>query len=352
MPGSYNRRVGGEFDSGRQAAVVLWVAVIAALIAAWAHISNLLAAGVYVGVLIVGFIALPCVASVREWSRERKACQHGIRSGARGGCQVCLAEADHIEKERAVQAAEWARRKEIADSAGRLRAAEIERLSKAWLSNAEAYLQMNPQQFEGAIAELFRRLGYEVEQTPFSNDGGKDAIAKKDGKKYLIECKRYAPDNSIGRREVQVFVAAMQDEKADGGFYINTGKFTRTAKEYAGINRIELYDRLALPLLVNQAYPVPADASHTKVMCLECGAVALIPVLEQPVSGICSNGHSVSSNIVMTDLRVFSSAEVPYCDRCGSPMRIVNGRRGRFWGCTGYPSCVTRRPLDLRHLSH
>jgi len=41
------------------------------------------------------------------------------------------------------------------------------------------YFSMSPKEFETAIAEVFRALGYEVFQTPFSNDYGKDAIALK-----------------------------------------------------------------------------------------------------------------------------------------------------------------------------
>jgi hypothetical protein len=327
-----------------------------ALILEWtakaAHISYLSALGIFIGAVFVGYVLLSGAASALKWLKGHKACQHGIRAGARGGCQICLAEADRIENERKAQAAERARRHAISDSAMRLRGMEIERLSRAWLSHIEAYLQMDPQPFECAIAELFRRLGYEVVQTPFSNDGGKDAIAKKAGKKYLIECKRYAPNNSIGRRDVQVFVAAMQDEKADGGFYVNTGIFTRTATEYAAKNRIDLYDRFALPHLVNQAYPVSTDASSASVMCLECGAVTSMPVLDHPVTGVCSNGHSVSSKIVKADFRIASSSDVPYCDRCGSPMRMVSGRRGRFWGCSRYPACRTSKPLARRELAN
>jgi hypothetical protein len=144
---------------------------------------------------------------------------------------------------------------------------------------------------------------------------------------------------------MQVFVAAMQDEKASGGFYVNTGTFTRTAKEYAEKNGIVFYDRLRLPNLVNQAYPVPVDISTARVMCLECGSVASMAVGDVPVMGTCVNGHSVTSNITKADLQIVSSTGVPFCDRCGSPMRIVNGYRGQFWGCSRYPNCRSTKPF-------
>jgi DNA topoisomerase-1 len=33
------------------------------------------------------------------------------------------------------------------------------------------------------------------------------------------------------------------------------------------------------------------------------------------------------------------------CDKCGSPMVIRTGRRGRFMACSGYPKCKNTRPL-------
>jgi HJR/Mrr/RecB family endonuclease len=76
-----------------------------------------------------------------------------------------------------------------------MRDAELKRLSDAWLALPKSYCDMTPMQFESTICELFRKLGYRVTQTPFSNDGGKDAIAYKDGETFLIECKQYESTN-------------------------------------------------------------------------------------------------------------------------------------------------------------
>jgi hypothetical protein len=40
---------------------------------------------------------------------------------------------------------------------------------------------LSPQRFGNEIANLFQRLGYEVHQTPYSNDFGRDAILTKLG---------------------------------------------------------------------------------------------------------------------------------------------------------------------------
>jgi restriction system protein len=60
---------------------------------------------------------------------------------------------------------------------------------------------LTPREFEQLSAELFQRQGYQVTITPQTRDGGKDLyLAKADGFGsflYIVECKRYAPDNPV-----------------------------------------------------------------------------------------------------------------------------------------------------------
>jgi hypothetical protein len=123
--------------------------------------------------------------------------------------------------------------------------------------------------------------------------------------------------------DLQIFVAAMHDENADAGFYINTGIFARTAREYAEKNRVFLYDRLTLPLLVNEAHPLQINVSQTSVICPECGALTSMKILDEPTTGACINGHPMINKTVRSDLRIFSTNGTPYCERCGSPMKII-----------------------------
>ena len=58
-----------------------------------------------------------------------------------------------------------------------------------------------PRDFEELIAELFSGLGYSVELTQRTRDGGRDVVAINDSvvkNKYLIECKRYKRDATVG----------------------------------------------------------------------------------------------------------------------------------------------------------
>jgi restriction system protein len=255
-----------------------------------------------------------------------------------GACRECQLPKERKELEHKAYLAEQQRKAEIQRQAEALRTQEIQRLSHAWLSRSESYYSMSPQQFEDAIAQLFRNLGYQVKQTPYSGDGGKDAILVKDGTKYVVECKRYGEANCIGRPDLQKFFAAMHHEGAVGAFYVNTGKFSPQAIEYAKTWPVTLYDRDTFPSLVTKAYPVPEPARFAKTICLKCGEIVELPVQESKTSLLCPAGHPVESTISLPDLGVFTSG-VPYCKKCGSPMRIRKGYRGKFLGCSRYPKC-------------
>ncbi len=285
-------------------------------------------------------------SSLLEWRRRAKPCAHGVKQHGLT-CTICAQEREQQIAAQKKYRAEREQAEMLKTHAQRLRREELQRLSKAWLSDSETYYSMSPQQFEDAIAQLFRKLGYSVKQTPYSNDKGKDAILAKNGETFLVECKRYGELNCIGRPEIQKFVAAMHDEKAVGGFYVNTGRYSPEAKKYAGEHKIVAYDRHTFPSLVLEAYPVLEDATVAKTMCLACGAIVEISVAESPVSALCSNGHTVTNTITPADLRVFSpTGAVPPCEKCGAPMRVVKSYRGRFWGCSEYPKCRFTRKLS------
>ncbi len=324
---------------------VVFVLVVANAISDGFKLHFWFALGIVVALYASIAAILLGAVSIATAIKRRKRCAHGVKRGKEGGCQHCLLEEQRRQEEWKAYQLVLQRKKEIEQRAVALRASELNALRKKWLSRTEFYLEMSPHRFEDAIAELFRELGYEVKQTPYSNDRGKDAIAWKDGKKYLIECKRYDADNTIGRRELQIFVAAMKEEKAQGGFYINTGRFAKTTLEYAAQEQIELYDGAALPALVNSAYPVKEDISTAAVVCLDCGDIQRLPVADSPTSGLCANGHPIINNLTTTQIhgasfvRPVAPAPDPVCDLCGSRMRPLSGRRGRFWGCSKYPKC-------------
>ena len=96
--------------------------------------------------------------------------------------------------------------------------------------------ELSPRKFEEVVAELLHRQGYEITVTPLSRDGGKDIYA---GQKtalgsflYIVQCKKYSPDNPVGVGLVRELYGVVEAEKATAGILATTSFFTRPAKEF------------------------------------------------------------------------------------------------------------------------
>ena len=203
-------------------------------------------------------------------ARAPKPCIHGLIGPCRG-CQIASAE-------RQAASLRLARRTHFESEWEKLRRSEVKRLSNLRLSASTAYFSMEPREFEDAVAKIFRKLGYKVAQTPYVGDGGKDAVAWKDGRKYVIECKRYGSSSATGRRDIQILLAAKNDEGADGAIFVTTGRLTAPALAYVRENGIEYYDEGTFADLVNQAYGRSMNYLEAQTICLECGGKVAVRI--------------------------------------------------------------------------
>ncbi|WP_245266841.1 restriction endonuclease [Mesorhizobium sp. LNHC252B00] len=74
---------------------------------------------------------------------------------------------------------------------------------------------LTPREFDELATELFQRQGYTI--TPQTRDGGKDLyLAKADSFGsflYIVECKRYAPDNPVDVGVVRALYGVAQHER-------------------------------------------------------------------------------------------------------------------------------------------
>jgi restriction system protein len=111
-------------------------------------------------------------------------------------------------------------------------------LLRSLSTNPHLLYELTPRGFENVVAELLRRLGYQVTVTPPWNDGGKDIYAAKKTSigsfLYLVECKRYAPDNHVGVELIRQLHGVVQAEKATAGILVTTSFFTKGALEFQG----------------------------------------------------------------------------------------------------------------------
>ena len=71
--------------------------------------------------------------------------------------------------------------------------------------------------------------------TKTTGDGGIDGIIHEDAlglDAVYIQAKRYAPDNRIGRPDIQRFIGSLTGEGATKGVFVTTSDFSKEAREY------------------------------------------------------------------------------------------------------------------------
>ena len=96
---------------------------------------------------------------------------------------------------------------------------------------------MAPRQFEEFCAALLSRVGFEVELTKATRDGGADLLCiSRLGDipiKMAVEIKRYKESRPITVSMVRSFVGANAEFKANKLVYLTTSSYTAPAKAYA-----------------------------------------------------------------------------------------------------------------------
>lgn len=168
--------------------------------------------------------------------------------------------------------------------------------------------EMSWQEFERVVGEGFRLRGYSVvENGGGGADGGIDLILKKDGEKFLVQCKQWRA-LKVGVTVVRELYGVMAAGGATGGFVVTCGRFTDEAKAFANGRNVMLIDGGELEKMIRQARG-GSTSSPTG------------PVTQTP-----------------------SAIVGPQCPACGSGMMERTAKRGanagdRFWGCVAYPSC-------------
>ena len=111
------------------------------------------------------------------------------------------------------------------------------------------YYTMSGREFESALAYLCRRDGCrEAQVTGGAGDLGADVVAiTPDGRKLVIQAKRYAAGSLVTGPELQKFGGTCyQVHRAGVAAVVTTSGYTRQAREYAAMMRIVLFDNDAL----------------------------------------------------------------------------------------------------------
>lgn len=163
-------------------------------------------------------------------------------------------------------------------------------------------------EFEMLVGEVFRKKGFMVSELGGNGpDGGVDLILRKDGEKYLVQCKHWR-SMKVGVTVVREFFGVMAAQGAVGGFIVTSGTYTSEAQNFAAGRNIQLIAGEQLNIWIR-------SAAGSK------------PFLSEPVTPVSTAVNSPQQ-----------------CPICRSPMVIRTAKRGtnvgrNFWGCSKYPSC-------------
>lgn len=107
----------------------------------------------------------------------------------------------------------------------------------------EDIFKLSPRKYEELVAELLSDMGYDVQLTPATRDGGKDILAyfKTDCGTFLslVEAKRYRPDRKIGVELVRTLYGTLVDYQANNAMMVTTSSFSKDAHDFQkGMNII------------------------------------------------------------------------------------------------------------------
>jgi len=105
----------------------------------------------------------------------------------------------------------------------------------------EMVLSAPPRFFERLVIELLMAMGYGDEKSPAqavgrSGDGGIDGYIYQDKlglEVVYIQAKRWSPEKTVGRPDLQAFVGSLMGAGGKKGVFITTSRFSKSAVSYA-----------------------------------------------------------------------------------------------------------------------
>lgn len=97
-------------------------------------------------------------------------------------------------------------------------------------------LSMDTYDFEKHVMSFFQQAGFIAWVTKKSNDAGIDGFARHPSGLIIVQCKRNAPENGVGRPIIQQLKGVTEENKAWRCYIVTTSYFTSEAIESAAKN--------------------------------------------------------------------------------------------------------------------
>jgi predicted helicase len=106
-------------------------------------------------------------------------------------------------------------------------------LAKAVAKDPTALEHIEWRDLERLLAEVFEGIGFKVELTAPSKDGGKDIILQCRllgiHRSYIVEVKHWRSGKTVGSSAVKSFLTIIEEEGRDGGLYLSTYGYSSDA---------------------------------------------------------------------------------------------------------------------------
>jgi restriction system protein len=110
--------------------------------------------------------------------------------------------------------------------------------------NPKDIFSLTPRQYEELVAELFRDMGWDVELTQATRDGGKDILAAMNTAAghilCLVEAKHYRADRKIGVSLVRALYGTLCDYQATNALMVTTSSYSKDAHALQKKHQYEL----------------------------------------------------------------------------------------------------------------
>ncbi len=205
--------------------------------------------------------------------------------------------------------------------------------------NSRSFDSMSGEQFEEFCADILRGNGYQnVELTPTTGDHGIDIIARKDGVKYAIQCKRYS--KPVGNKAIQEAYSGKTIYNADVAVVMTNTEFTSQAIQDATKLNVLLWGRDKIDSLQRSGFSYDSVEEIKKLKGMINNNVSSRQREVKQEIDTTDEGDSVSW---IRELKNGGKEEM-ICPECGGKLVIRTAKRGanigsQFYGCSNYPKC-------------
>lgn len=182
--------------------------------------------------------------------------------------------------------------------------------------NIQSIRDLSWKQFEELVGEAYRRQGYTVlENEGAGPDGGVDLWLRKDGNRYLVQCKQWKT-LKVGVKVVREMYGLVTAHQAAGAIIITSGLFTQEAKGFARNKPLDLIEGQQLVAMIES---VRDNTTTQKELSRDSAESILVKTL---------------------------------CPSCGAEMVLRTAQKGsnagqQFLGCSKYPRCKGTRIARL-----